>query len=346
MSYIENLINDVNKTHSNLGELTALCQVITKAKKCLLIVSPSGCGKSTAMSFVGKNTSGNWMPSSISISSLGNKIEKLTSFRSVIVIDDIATIQTSYARITTITTLSALCYTHRVEPSMAGFDFAIEDFYGSALIGIQPIILRDIVLSTEWDATIKDKVLRYYHLYRPISPDMDLPIAQIERGIDIERVNLKLDTELPMWKELVKIGRSQWSIARTKEHLIDMLKAIASLEDRIEVIENDYALLYRLLKPMAIENIIVSKDSLEGERILDNNLLALLVEYYTYNGQFSLAHIAQDFNLRLAQSYRIMASQNGNWQQISKSPTIYKASKILTEMLKEFGLEINTEAKE
>lgn len=345
MPYIENLIDDVNKTHSNLGELVALCQIITKAKKCLLIVSPSGCGKSTAMSFVGKNTVDNWMPTSLSISSLGNKVEKLTSFRSVVVIDDIATIQTPYARTTTITTLSALCYTHRVEPSMAGFDFAVEDFYGSALIGIQPIILRDVVLSTEWDATIKDKVLRYYHLYRPITPDMDLPVAQIEKGIDIDKINFKPDAELSIWKELVKIGRSQWSIARTKEHLIDMLKAIASLEDRKEVAEDDYDLLYRLLKPMAIENIIISKDSLEGERILDNDLLALLVEYYTYNGQFSLAHIAQDFNLRLAQSYRIMASQNGNWQQISKSPTIYKPSKILTKLLEEFNLEIKGEAK-
>ena len=343
MPYLENLINDVNETHSNLGELVAMCQIITKAKKCMLIVSPSGCGKSTAMTYVGKNTFNSWMPSSISISSLGNKVEKMTSFRSVIVIDDIATIQTDYARMTTITTLSALCYSHRVEPSMVGFDFAIEDFYGSALIGMQPIILRDMALSPEWDATIRDKVLRYYHLYRPITPDMGLPIAQIEKGIDIERVVFKLNEDLPIWQELLKLGRSQWTIARTKEHLIDMIKAIASLEDRTEIIESDYNLLYRLLKPMAIENIVISKDSLEGERILDNNLLALLVEYYTYNGQFSLAHIAQDFNLRLAQSYRIMAGQNGNWQQISKSPTIYIPSKTLIELLKEFKLEINLE---
>jgi len=345
MSYLEDLISEVETTHKGFGNLVAMCQITVKAHKFMLIVSPSGCGKSRAMEYIGKNTSNSYMPTSLSIASLANKVDKLNSFRSVIVIDDISTIQTPYARSATITTLSALCYSHRVEPSMVGFDFSIEDFYGSALVGIQPIILRDLMLAPEWDASIQDKALRYYHLQRPIEPCLELPKASIKYGIDFDTVkDFEPTIDNIYWKNLVALGDSQWSRARTKEHLIDLLKAIASLESRNEVIKNDYKLLSELLKPMAIENIAVKKEQLEGDRNLDNNLLALLAEYYSYNGEFSLAQIALDYKITLSQCYRIMQSQNGNWQQMGKAPTIYKPKKVLESLLKSYGLEIKNDS--
>jgi len=341
MSYIEKLIDDINSTHPSLGELIAVLQISVKARKFVLVVAPSGCGKSKAMEYIGKNTTNSWSPTSISISSLANKVEKLYSFRSVICIDDISTIQTMYSRTTTITTLSALCYSHRVEPSMVGFDFCIEDFYGSAIVGIQPIILRDLMLAPEWDASIQDKALRYYHLYRPLAPNLKLPDAKIIKGIDIDTVeNFEPDANDIHWRKLIALGDNQWSRARTKEHMIDMIKAISALESRQKVRQSDYILLAKLLKPMAIENIVVVKEQLEGERYLDNNLLALLAEYYTYGKEFSLAQIALDYKLSLSQCYRIMASQNGSWQQISKSPSIYTPSKKLVVLLKSLELEL------
>ena len=340
MSYIETTIDDINKTHKNLGELIAVLQICVKARKFVLIVSPSGCGKSRSMEYIGKSTPDSWMPTSISIASLANKVEKIDGFRSVICIDDIATIQTPYSRTTTITTLSALCYSHRVEPSMVGFDFCIEDFYGSALVGIQPIMLRELMLFPEWDASIQDKALRYYHLFRPLSPTLKLPDVKLHKGIDIATVkDFEPDINDKHWRKLVALGDNQWSRARTKEHMVDMLKAVSALESRKEVIENDYILLARLLKPMAIENVVVVKEQLEGERYLDNNLLALLAEYYTYGNKFPLAQIALDYKLSISQCYRIMASQNGYWQQISKSPTLYSPSKKLTVLLKSLELE-------
>lgn len=352
MGYIKTMIAEVNKTHPNLGELTAISQIVIKARKFMLIVSPSGCGKSRVMEYLGKNTQDSWSPMSLSISSLGNKVERLTGFRSAIFVDDIATIQTTYSRTTTITTLSGLCYTHRVEPSMTGFDFCIEDFYGSAIIGIQPVILKDLMLAPEWDASIQDKALRYYHLYRPTHPKISLPEFEIKHGIQFEKVlDFEPDTSNEKWQKLVDLGLSQWSIARTKEHMIDFLKGIAALENRREVILSDYDLLFHLLKPMALENIAVVKEQLEGERYLDNNLLALLTEYYTYKGQFSLAQVAIDFKMphrsemSLSQVYRIIASQNGNWKQIQKSPTIFIASKALENMLKSYDLEVKIDNK-
>ena len=141
------------------------------------------------------------------------------------------------------------------------------------------------------------------------------------------------------YRKLVNLGDSQWSRARSKEHIRDFLRGIAALEHRTEVIDSDYSLLVRLLKPMAIENVVVVKEQLEGERYLDNNLLALLAEYYTFGKEFSLAQIALDYKLSLSQCYRIMQGQNGYWQQISKSPSIYTPSKKLISLLKTFELE-------
>ena len=114
---------------------------------------------------------------------------------------------------------------------------------------------------------------------------------------------------------------------------------MAGLENRKNVMIDDYALLVKLLKPMAVESMIVVKQDLEGERYLDNNLLALLTEYYTYKGEYALAQVALDYKLSLSQCYRIMGTQNGNWQQISKSPTLYRPSKKLAVELKNLSLE-------
>ena len=341
MTYIENLITDVNKTHPALGEMVALLHIAVKAKKLTLVIAPSGCGKSVAMTIIAKNTADAILPDRLSIAGLCVMADKLTSYRSVVVVDDIATTQTDYARKTTITTLAALVYTHRIESIMAGIFYQIEDFYGSALIGIQPILLRNLMLLDEWDASIQDKALRYYHLYRPIKPCLTLPDVQLEHGIDIDLIDdFEPDLENKEWCKLIALGDCQWSRARGKEHIRDMLKAIAALEQRKQVISEDYTLLARLLLPMAIENIVVVKEQLEGERYLDNNLLALLAEYFTYNGEFSLAQVALDYKLSLSQCYKIMGQQNGYWQQISKSPTIYQPSKRLIAMLKMQNLEV------
>ena len=341
MAYIENLIETVNMTHAGLGDLVAMLQIAVKAQKMLLIVSPSGCGKSTAMSLIAQNMSDVFMPDRLSIAGLAFMQDRLNSFRSVIVVDDIATTQTDYARKTTITTLSSLVYTHRIESMMMGIQYEVNDFFGSALVGIQPVLLRNLMLSEEWDASVQDKTLRYYHLRRPIKPSMGLPKVELKHGIGLDMVSdFEPDIEDINWQKLVTLGISQWSIARTTEHLIALLKAISALESRKKVIASDYALLVRLLKPMAIENVVVIKKRLESERYLDDNLLALLAEYYSYNGEYDLEQVAIDYKLSVSQCYRIMQKESGNWQQISKSPTIYRPNKKLLALLKRYELEV------
>lgn len=339
MGYLENLIIDVEKTHKGFGELVAMCQVIVKSRKMMLIVSPSGCGKSRAMELIYKQTSDAIKRDYLSSAGLKPLADKLTSFRSVFIVDDIANCKTDYNRNATISTLSSLVYSHIIQPQMMGNEYTIEDYYGSAIAGIQPVLLREIMKQSEWDASIQDKVLRYYHLKRPLIPVIGLPDVQLNYGIDFEKVD-DFELDYDKGKQLVKLANYQWSVARVKEHLTDMLKAIASLERRSVVIDDDYVMLTRLLRNMAIENVVVRKDQLEGERQLDNNLLALLAEYYSYGGQFLLGQIAIDFKLSVSQTYRIMQSQNGSWQQVSKEPTIYRPSDNLQKVLKSLDLEV------
>ena len=220
MSYLEELIISINRTHKGLGELVAMMQVVVKARKMMLVVSPSGCGKSRAMEFIRRNTPDAFMPDRLSIRGLAGMEDILTSFRSVIIVDDIANSQNDYVRKTTITTLSSLVYTHRIQSQMMQ-SVDIEDYYGSAILGIQPILLRDVMLTPEWDASIQDKVLRYYHVQRPIEPNLGFPDVKMSYGIDFDKaIEYKPDTKLIEWKQLVALGDTQWSRARTREHML------------------------------------------------------------------------------------------------------------------------------
>lgn len=349
MTYLLSLADRINQTHCGLGDFTAMCVLATKARKLLLAISPSGCGKSTSMDFVGKHLPNALIPDRISAAGLEPLAEKLTGFKSAIIVDDIATTQSEYARKTTVTTLAALCYTHHVYSAMQGSEYEITNFQGSALVGIQPILLKSLMLLPEWDASIQDKSLRYYHLRRPISPRKGIPQVHIDWGMDLDDVvQPELDnSNNELWQSLITLGGSQWSIARTSEHMSDLLKASAALDKRDTVMDCDYETIQHLCAPMAFENIAVKKDDFEGDRFLDNNLCAVLTEYYTYQGEVALGQLAIDYHLSVSQAYKIMETQTENWQQVSKSPTIYTPSKTLLASLKRYGLEYKkTEGEE
>lgn len=339
--YLDDVITEVNKTHNGMGELVAICQLTTTAHKIMLIVSPSGCGKSTAMRYVSKLYGNNVLRTdSTSRTGLGHHAEELDSSNKLIVVDDLSTTQTPYARASTMTALTALCYTHEIHSDMGDISFAIEDFYGSVLVGIQPVILKELLLVPEWEGTIKDKVIRYYHLRRPIEPYLQEPIYPLKIA-DISKVKShEPDKKYIMWQKIFTLGLMEFSRARAKEHLLDLLKASCALDDRTEVIEDDYILVEKLLRQSALEVISITKKELEGDRELDRNLLNLLTEYYSYNGEFLLGQVAIDYQITIQQCYKIMKSQVLYWDEISKSPTVYRPTKYLLNMLKKYDLEV------
>jgi hypothetical protein len=345
--YLRNLIAEINETHVGLGELVAMCQLAVTAHKALLIISPSGCGKSTAMKYVGLAYTDDVIKLiSTSRAGLGKIADELTNSEKTIIVEDLSTTTTSYARETTMTALSAICYDHEINSVMGGEDgqYKIDNFHGSALIGIQPKLLKELLCSVVWETTIKDKVIRYYHLRRPIEPNLKYPTFMLKDDADISKVaDFEPDKKDPLWLGLLRIGYTQFSRARAKEHIVDLLKANAALDSRIEVEQQDFEMLAALLKPLVFEVIAMTKLELEGELILDDNLLLLLTEYFSYGGQVSLTQIATDHQVTLQQCYRIMRSESVDWDEISKSPTGYRPSKTLLALLKKYNLEVKNE---
>ena len=329
-------MRQVNRTHPRLGEGLAVAMLAVKSKKTLLFVAPRGCGKSRITSFVAFKHPEVLLQDRLSVAGLASQVDAMNNFSGVIVVDDIAKTQTKYARITTMTTLAELVYSHYCISRMSTLSFEVKDFYGSALVNLQPVLLREIVHSPEWEASIQDKTIRYYHLYRPLKPNPMPPDVDLSWGIDAGEVKTpKLKGRLAV--RLMEIGESQWGLSRLIEHLQDLLKASAALDCRREVNTSDYRLLVKILKPLMIESLVMDKRQFESQRFLESNALAILTEFVTY-GQFTLDRISRDYKLSKATCYRIMARYSEDWVEVAKTPTVYAPSEVLREKLGKVGL--------
>lgn len=325
----------VEKTHKYLGDLVAFESVIVKCRKLLVVVSPHGCGKSRASAFIGELTPNAKILDRVSAAGLAD-IKDFNHFRSVVVVDDIAKTQTTYARINTITTLAELVYSHYIHSRMAHMNYDIEDFAGSAIVNIQPVLLKSLVSSSEWEASIEDKAIRYYHLRRPSDPCNKMPDLKIDWGLDYDKV-AEVDTNADMFKRFMFDNKGQWTLSRTKEHLASFLRAAAALDNRDSVNDTDYQVLSRLLLPLRFEILIMDKRDFESDRFLDSTMLAVLTEFITY-GPFTIEQLAGDYHLPLSTAYRLMGENAEDWEIIKKRPTTYVPSRGLLKRIHDLGL--------
>ncbi|MBA7618513.1 hypothetical protein ES703_25840 [subsurface metagenome] len=332
MHYLANLAKQVDKTHPGLGRPVVVAMLVVKARKMLLVVAPAGCGKSRITSFVGLNAPEFLLRDRLSIAGLGSLKAELESFSGVLVVDDIAKTQTPYARITTLTTLAELTYSHYCTSNLAGTKFEIWGFNGSALVNIQPVLLKDIMRSPEWEASMQDKSIRYYHLYRPLNPNPLPPPVELKWGIDFDKVVIP-DLTGKRSEELLKVGEIQWGLARLREHMGSLLKAAAALDNRDEVNSSDFRLVTKMTIPFKIEGLVTDKTELEAKRYLNSNQLAILTEFATY-GNFTLRQLARDYRLSESQAYRIAGKYAQDWVVVSKNPTTYAPSDDLREKLR------------
>lgn len=336
MHYLQEVIKKVDATHPHLGNPIALAMLAIKAKKLLVLISPRGCGKSRVTSFVGLSHPEKILCDRLSVAGLAALKEEFTGFNGVVVIDDIAKTQTPYARTTTLTTLAELCYSHYCISHLAGTNYDIRDFYGAALVNIQPVLLREAVQSSEWEASLQDKSIRYYHLYRPIKPNPLPPDVKLEWGFDIKKVETP-ELKGKVANKLLAVGEVQWGLARLREHITDLLKAAAALDRRTEVISSDFRVLLDLIKPLQIEQMVSGKRELESDRYFLANELAILTEFVSY-GNFTLKHLSSDYKLGQSRCYEIMGKYHRDWRIVKKNPTTYAPSDELEDKLRRLGL--------
>lgn len=336
MTYLDTVIETVDKTHPQLGRPVVVSLLAVKATKFLIMVSPRGCGKSRVSSYVGGQSPKSIIQDRLSVAGLQTMTGDLSGFTGVVVVDDIAKSQTSYARITTITTLAELTYSHYIKSALARSHFSIENFYGSAIVNAQPVLVAELVRSSEWEASIQDKSVRYYHLKRPVEPNPDPPQLTIQWGLQLDSVK-RPKFDFTAGERLLKLTEIQWGLARQREHLTDLLKASAAFDNRKVVEAADYKLLERVLAPLAIEELVMTKSGFESGRQLSANQLAVLTEFASY-GQFTLRQLSQDYKLSESRCYQIMDKYAKDWRLVRRSPTTYAPTPELKKRLTELGI--------
>jgi len=320
MHQIKQLIYEIEKTHKGLGRLIAMNILTAKAKKTILNVAPAGCGKSTAtdtVAYLLKDKARKY--SSLTLAGLKHLRDELTECNAHIIIDDLGQEKSLWSRISTITVLANLTYTHYVRKITQSYEIEITNFYGSASLNIQPVLMNALVQEQDWIAVVRDKVLRYYHLIRPVKPKRYIQPPSFNWGLPTEAVKPPKHKG-KLWYQLIAIGLTQWSYARCLEHIPDYLKALAALDNRTEVTTEDYRLLIKLLQPMQLERYILRSFGLEEGRVFDNNVYCLLVEIASH-GNPTVETICEDYKVSPATVLRV-AKTAQEWVWVKKnSPT-------------------------
>jgi hypothetical protein len=307
MHALQKTIRQIDMTHKGIGAMIAMNIVCAKAKMCILNIAPAGCGKSVSTDAVtGMLGQVAQRYTSLTLAGMKHEMDELTQFNGHMLIDDLGGEKSEWSRFSTVTVLANLIYGHYIKKVTYAGVIEIANFYGSASLNIQPILMQSIVGENDWISVIRDKVLRYYHLIRPIHPKTYLSNPTIDYSVPMQEVSLpKYSGKL--WYQLIAIGLTQWSYGRILEYLPKLLKACAALDGRTHVAQEDYRLLIKLMKPMQLERYIVTSYGFESGRAFENNTYCILVELASH-GQPTIDTICEDYKvspetvIRLAQS--------------------------------------------
>jgi len=307
MHQLINLARQVNQTHPRLGPAVAFTLLCAKARKCVLNISPAGCGKSAASEAVAHiYTPQVRTYDSVTRGALRFIDNELSNYWGLVIIDDLGKVDTTYSRMATITTFAELCYSHFVRKLTMTLNIAVNDFHGAAILNIQPVLMVGIMQSDEWEAVIRDKTVRYYHLFRPLKPKRNPPRVQFDLGLPMEDVKTPKGRGA-LWYKMVRIGLVQWSYARVLEHCTDLLRAAAAIDGRRRVNASDYYTCIKLMKPMMLERFLMEKYAFEAGRVFQHNAFCILTELATHS-DLTLDTVCVDYKVSPSTAERLIGT--------------------------------------
>jgi len=328
------ILENVEKTHIGLGRLALFDVLSDIANRCTMIIGPSGSGKSVCTDVVYDMTERTKLKlDAITVSGL-KKIQKALSNNTLtIVVDDLSKGQTEYSQIATVSVFSALCYAGSITKLTGQLELSIINFSGSALINLQPLLLKKIIKIPEFETDIRDKAIRYYHLRFPIQECLKRPSfdsMKITYPKEPKEVNGSKYFELAL-----ENFRYAFSKARAKEHLLAYLNASAELNKHPAINESDEWLIYQLTRCFRLEPVIFNKRDLEGSRYLNPNLIPLLTAISTYK-KVQIKELVYRFGLSLKRLYEIINDLT-EYVTIVKGKGLLIPTKTTIEILKEIG---------
>ena len=296
----------VEKTHRGLGNMTAFLKLATNAKKCIIVVGGHGSGKTTAIDAVLADTASNNVLELDSVTRSGlKKFEsQLTNFQGIFSVSDLGAIDTNYTIQESVKVLALLCYEHHVSKLNAMMDMRIDNFRGSALTTIQPVAVQHMVRGSQWDAVLMDKTVRYYHLYKPTAANLQPITASVKPKIPITAVTVPAAITRKI-KALIQSTITQWSDARSEEHLIDFCKSAASFAGRKTAILQDWLVTLKLMNPLYLENYFLDRNEIEGQLFFSNADFVVLSELASY-GKIDKIRMARNYKVSMRTVFRLL----------------------------------------
>ena len=335
---LQAVYESVEETHRGLGRLALVEILCDAANKCLLVIGSSGTGKSAIMrSVYGKVKRNKMRYDALTLYGLRKLQKMLTNNRVSIFVDDLSKGLTEYSQLSTVLIMAELCYTGFFRKTTANLDLDITGFIGSAIINVQPKLFEKIIKAPEFETDIRDKAVRYYHLVFPVEENLDAPRIPIEWDYDYyDAIEIEASIRrLPMYRDALDNFRHEFTKARAREHLEDMLRASAVICGRTKVTKADVWLVRELSRNFRLELEIITKESLEGERILNADTLALLSAINTYRKP-SITELCLRFQVKRARMYEILAEQ-GEYCYLVRNEGHVVPTERTVEILKEIG---------
>jgi hypothetical protein len=284
-----------------------------------LIVSSSGTGKSAVMKMIGENIHRDrMMLDSVTVSGLKHLAKQLQSGNYSILVDDISKGGTEYSQVATVTALGELVYSGFAAKYNAVLNLNIEGFRGSAIMNAQPLMLKRILRADEFETDIRDKVFRFYHTRQPVKVVLTPPKDPINYNYEFQKINVPSGMYASkIWREAIKLFQVEFHKARAEEHLTALIRASALINGRTSVEQADIWLANAICGCFHIETELFTKKDLEGERLLDVNIIPLLSYLVTW-GEVPLEQIMMESQVRRSRLYEIL-QMNKTWVRIVKS---------------------------
>lgn len=316
---LSQLHSHVEKTHNGCGKLAIFEILVDASNQSTLVVSSSGTGKSAVMKMVSENVHRDKMVlDSVTVAGLKHLAKKLRSGNYSIFVDDISKGGTEYSQVQTVTALGELVYSGFAEKYNSALNLSIEGFRGSAIMNAQPLMLKRILRADEFETDIRDKVFRYYHLHQPLKVTLEPPKDPINYLYDFKSINIPSGLYASkLWRDTVKLFQIEFKKARAEEHLTALMQASAVINGRTSVEQADIWIINQICGCFYIETELFNKKDLEGERLLDVNIIPLLSFIVTW-GEVPIQQIMVETQVKRSRLYEIL-QMNRQWVRIVKS---------------------------
>lgn len=305
MHKLKEIENEVNGSHSGLGRFLTFNLLCAYANQCVLNVAVAGIGKSTC-TWTLKDLFGNNAIILDSITRSGFKYiaDELTGFSGVVIVDDLGKVDTQYSRMATVSSFAELVYSHFIKKMTYAIEIDIQGFHGAALMNIQPVLMEMLTNRPEWEAVIRDKTIRYYHLQRPLNPRKHHPRLIVPERVDLDTINFEMEPG-EVYFDLLQLGLTQWSYARTVEHIDDLVRAAAMLDGRDAVKITDMEVVHHLLLPMLLERWYFKKYAFESHIHFDDDAMCIMTELASFK-TVTIEQVCVDFKVTPQTCYTLL----------------------------------------